>query len=105
MKYRGTVYTKGMIVVKEMANDMPELYKISEIVLTESRQLYFVLSRLPRVEYWSHYHAYSFEDSNSLTSVCKPDELHDFHAYTPHSTFDNNLKDTIFIVLKYFLCE
>ena len=105
VKYRGTVYTKEKIVVKTMTNDTPGLHKISEIVMTESRRLYFVLSSLPQVEYWSHYHAYTYEDSNTPTCVGKPEELLDFHAYTPHSTFSSDLEDINFIVLKYFLCD
>ena len=87
VKYRVTVYAKEMIVVKTMTNDTPELHKISDIIMTESRKLYFVLSSLQQVEYWSHYHAYTYEDSNTITCVCKPEELHDFHAYKPHSSF------------------
>ena len=58
VKYRGTVYAKEMTVVKTMTNDTPELHEISEI-MTASRKLYFVLSSLQQVEYWSHFHAYT----------------------------------------------
>ena len=105
VKFRGTVYTKGMVIVKMMTNDTPELQKISDIVLTESRQLYFVLCSLQRIEYWGHYHAYTYQDSDIFTGISKPEDLHDFHAYTPHFSFDINFKGKPFVVLKYFLCE
>ena len=96
VKYRGKVYTKGKIVVKTMTNDTPELHKISEIVMTESRRLSFVLSSLPQVEYWSHYHAYTYEDMRIVTPPLV------FASHT-HSTFSSDLEGINFIVLKYFL--
>ena len=96
-------YRPGYILIKEISDDIPQLYEI-RIIVHEANEIYFIVEKFRDVEYCHHYHAcYVTRKEKDSMFIFKISDFCDYHAYTFHQSFNPALSNYYFIVQKYYI--
>ena len=74
----GTEYKQGLIILLGMEEDVPQFGKLGEIVLTPSKEFFFITLRLITLQYRHHYHAYEVNVTDEIL-ICSYQDLYDYH--------------------------
>lgn len=77
VKFKGTTYAEGIVVIKEIRGNTPVLLYIQTIFLNEMDDIFFVCKNVEVIEFNKHFHAYRVQLSESSSIVdCQKLEVH-----------------------------
>ena len=100
VKIGGVLYKTPCALLVELEDDYPQFGKLKEILILNSKHVFFHVSVMKTLLFLSHYNAYSVSTS-SLSRVIHLTDLHSpFPLHTHHITIPNNTTQHV-IVLKY----
>ena len=100
--YNGIRYKTGGFVVIENSL-MPLFGKITDIIVINTEECFFIVSVFITETFISHYHAYEVLPCNpAVYDIVRPNDLIDYHVYHAYKVLPYNMT---LIPLKYHLIE